>query len=164
MGISGAQLFTEGLFLSCLFQHPGSFKCQLLKLTRVLWDTPLSLNCYILFASKSLGFHFQKYILSMTTPSQPSGSTSLWTLSCSLASASTPGRIWLWPDHLDLCSNPLDGSPSHPRSTTVPDHPALGRSQLLAVPGVQWVCLFQGLCTNRASEGTSAQMLTGLVT
>lgn len=58
---------------------------------------PLSLNHYILFASKSLGFHFQKYILSMTTPGQPSGSTSL---SCT----SSP-CVYPWP-HLAVARSP----------------------------------------------------------
>lgn len=40
MGISGLNSSLRGSS-SCLFQHPGSFKCQL-KLTRVLWDTSFS--------------------------------------------------------------------------------------------------------------------------
>ena len=99
MGVSGAQVLTEGLLPRpapavsppCSRQHPGSFRCQL-KDTRVLLDTPLSLNRYILFASKSLGFNLQKPIPSTTTPGQPSGSTSPWTLSCSSSSCLYP-----WP-------------------------------------------------------------------
>ena len=64
MGISGAQVLTEGLLPrpvpavspSCSRRHPGSFRCQL-KDSRVLLDTPLSLTRYILFASKSLEFN-----------------------------------------------------------------------------------------------------------
>ena len=103
LGISQAQVLTEGpsaaISPPCGRRRPGSCRCQL-KDTCVLWDTPPSLNHYILFASKSLGFHFQKYILSVMLVILLANHLGPRHFPAPHLPASTPGRIRLWPDHL----------------------------------------------------------------
>lgn len=161
----------------CLFQHPGSFRCQL-KLTCVLWDTPSFSQLLHLICQQILGIPLPKI-----HPEHDYSQPTIW-VHVTVDSFLQPLCLYSWP-HLAVAQspwisaqNPLmvlhptqevpqsfqDPKACHVGPHHLPDHPAPGAASSLLSLECSGCALLQGLCTNRASEGTSAQMLTGLIT